>query len=64
MPKSGGAPVTLAVNQVDPWSIAVDVTHVHWANRGKASLNDAALAKIWHSDRLPPSREVRCGFGG
>ncbi len=41
MPLDGGAIISVASEQNNPWGLAVDATHVYWANAGDACLDDA-----------------------
>jgi hypothetical protein len=44
MPFTGGTPITLASNQSNPGSIAVDGTNVYWANAGPGAASSSGSA--------------------
>ncbi|HTM44935.1 MAG TPA: hypothetical protein VL137_08270 [Polyangiaceae bacterium] len=44
LPVAGGTPTSIAANQMEPDSLAVDATSVYWANRGDNTIHKAPLA--------------------
>lgn len=46
VPLGGGTVTTLATGQREPWFVAVDSTHIYWANYGDEHIPDGSVDEV------------------